>query len=60
MVTFLSKRINDNSYEVVFSDKQTSKVVERFRYTVTGNELTWNWFNGGDQQPAITLVYDKQ
>ena len=59
MVTFLSKRINDNSYEVVFSDKQTSKVVERFRYTVTGNELTWNWFNGGDQQPAITLVYEK-
>ena len=59
-VTFLSNKINDDSYEVVFSDQQTSKVVQRFRYTVIGNELTWNWFNGVDQRPAITMVYDKQ
>ena len=60
MVTFLSKKINDNSYEVVFSDRQTGKVVQTFRYTVIGNELTLNWFKGGDQRPAITLMYDKQ
>ena len=60
MVTFRSKKIDDNSYEVVFSDKQTGKVVQTFRYTVIGNELTLNWFNGDDQRPAITLMYDKQ
>jgi hypothetical protein len=59
-VTFLSKKLNDDSYEVVFTDKQTGKVVQTFRYTVIGNELTLNWFNGGDQKPLITLVYDKQ
>jgi len=60
MVTFLSKKINNNSYEVVFSEKQTGKVVQTLRYTVIGNELTLNWFNGGDQIPGITLIYDKQ
>ena len=60
MVTFLSKKINDNSYEVVFSEKQTGKVVQTLRYTVIGNELTLHWFNGGDQIPGITLIYDKQ
>jgi len=60
MVTFLSKKINDNSYEVVFSEKQTGKVVQTLRYAVIGNELTLNWFNGGDQIPGITLIYDKQ
>lgn len=60
MVTFISKKINDDSYEVVFTDKQTTKVVQTFRYTVIGNELTLNWFNAGDQKPEITLVYDKQ
>jgi hypothetical protein len=60
MVTFLSKKIDDDSYEVVFADKQTGKVVQTFRYTVIGNELTLNWFNGGNRKPAITLVYDKQ
>jgi hypothetical protein len=60
MVTFLSKKINDDSYEVVFTDKQTGKVVQTFRYTVIGNELTLNWSDGSDQKPVITLVYDKQ
>jgi hypothetical protein len=59
-VTFRSKKIDDNSYEVVFSDKQTGKVVQTFRYIVIGNELTLNWFNGDDQRPAITLMYDRQ
>jgi hypothetical protein len=60
MVTFLAKKFDEKSYEVVFSDRQTGKVVQRYRYTVIGNELTLNWYDDGDQRPKMMLVYDKQ
>ena len=60
MLTFVSKKIDDNSYEVVFTDKETGKVKQTFRYIVIGNTLTLDLFNDGDQVSAITLVYDRQ
>ena len=60
--TFVSKKIDDNSYEFVFTDKETGKVTQAFRYTVSpqGNTLTFIGLNSGEAKPQLTLVYDKQ
>jgi hypothetical protein len=60
--TFISKKIEDNSYEFVFTDKETGKVTQTFRYTVStqGNTLTFISLSSGDAQPQLMLVYDKQ
>lgn len=59
--TFISKKIDDNSYEFVFTDKETGKVTQTFRYTVSpeGNTLTFIWLNSSGAKPQLTLVYDK-
>jgi hypothetical protein len=61
-VTFVSKRIDVNNYEVIFTDKETGKISNTFRYTVSPEEntLTFTWFTSGDVSPALMLVYDKQ
>ena len=60
--TFVSKKIDLNSYEFVFTDKETGKVMQTFRYTVStqGNTLTFISLNSGEVKPQLTLVYDKQ
>jgi hypothetical protein len=60
--TFVSKRIDDNSYELVFRDKETGLVTPTSRYTVSpqGNTLTFIWLNSGGDKPQLTLVYDKE
>ena len=60
--TFVSRKIDDNSYEFVFTDKETGKVTQTFRYTVStqGNTLTFISLNSGKAKPQLTLVYDKQ
>ena len=59
---FVSRKIDDNSYEFVFTDKETGKVTQTFRYTVStqGNTLTFISLNSGKAKPQLTLVYDKQ
>jgi hypothetical protein len=60
--TFVSKKIDDTSYEFVFTDKETGEVMQTFRYTVStqGNTLTFISLNSGDSKPQLKLVYDKQ
>jgi hypothetical protein len=60
--TFVSKKIDDNSYELIFRDKETGMVRPTFRYTVSpqGNTLTFIWLNSGGDKPQLTLVYDKE
>jgi len=60
--TFVSKKIDDNSYELVFRDKETSVVTPTFRYIVSpqSNTLTFIWLSSGGGKPALTLVYDKE
>ena len=55
-------KIDDNSYDVILTDKETGKVSHTFKYTVTpdGKTLTFTWMNTGEEQPFSKLVYDKQ
>ena len=58
-VTFVTKRIDENSYEVVITDKETGKESQRFRYTVSpANTLTFLWTKAGET--VSKLVYDKK
>jgi hypothetical protein len=58
-VTFVTKRIDDNSYEVVITDKETGKESQRFRYTVSpANTLTFHWTKAGET--VSKLVSDKK
>jgi hypothetical protein len=59
--TFVSKKIDDNSYEFVFTDKETGNVMETFRYTVSleGDTLTLICVNSDGAKPQMMLVYDK-
>jgi galactose mutarotase-like enzyme len=61
-VTFVSKRIDDNGYEVILTDKETGKVSHTFKYTLSpdGKKLTFTWMNTGEETPFMKLVYDKQ
>jgi hypothetical protein len=61
-VTFVSKKIDDNAYEVILTDKETGKVSHTFKYTVAsdGKTLTFTWMKTGEEQPTSKLVYDKQ
>jgi hypothetical protein len=61
-VTFVSKKIDDNSYDVILTDKETGKVSHTFKYTVTpdGKTLTFTWMKSGEDQAVSKLVYDKQ
>jgi hypothetical protein len=61
-VTFVSKKIDDNSYEVILTDKETGKVSHTFKYTVTPDSktLTFTWMKSGEDQAVSKLVYDKQ
>ena len=61
-VTFVSKKIDDNSYEVILTDKETGKVSHTFKYTISpdGKTLTFTWMNTGEETPFMKLVYDKQ
>ena len=61
-VTFVSKKIDDNGYEVILTDKETGKVSHTFKYTVSpdGKTLTFTWLNAGEETPVMKLVYDKQ
>ena len=61
-VTFVSKKIDDNSYEVILTDKETGKVSHTFKYSVSpdGKTLTFTWMNTGEEKPFMKLVYDKQ
>ena len=61
-VTFVSKKIDDNGYDVILTDKETGKVSHTFKYTVApdGKTLTFTWINAGEEKPVMKLVYDKQ
>jgi hypothetical protein len=61
-VTFVSKKIDANNYEVIFTDRETRNISHTFRYTVSPqqNTLTFTWFRIGDVKPALMLVYDRQ
>ncbi len=60
-VTFISKKIDDNSYDVILTDKETGKVSHTFKYIVAeGKTLTFTWLKAGDEKPVMKLVYDKQ
>jgi hypothetical protein len=61
-VTFVSKRIDDNSYEVILTDKETGKVSNTFKYMVVpdAKTLTFTWMKAGDDKPFMKLVYEKQ
>jgi hypothetical protein len=58
---FVSKKIDDNSYEFVFTDKETGKVTQTFRYMVSpeGNTLTVIFLSSGSGKPQSRLVYEK-
>jgi len=61
-VTFVSKKLDDNSYETIFTDKETGKVAQTFRYNVSPEDstLTFTWLNSGGEAPVMKLVYDRQ
>jgi hypothetical protein len=61
-VTFVSKKIDDNGYELILTDKETGKVSHTFKYNVSpdGKMLTFTWLNAGEETPLMKLVYDKQ
>ena len=61
-VTFVSKKLNENEYETVFTDKETGKVTQTFRYTVSPADktLTFVWLKTGEETPVMKLVYVKQ
>ena len=61
-VTLVSKRIDVNCYEVIFTDKETKDNSHTFRYNVSPqeNKLTFIWLTSDNVTPALTLVYDKQ
>ena len=60
-VTYISKKIDANNYEVILTDKETGKVSHTFRYSVTseGKILTFTWFSSGDEKPVLKFIYDK-
>jgi hypothetical protein len=60
-VTYVSKKIDDNSYEVILTDKETGKISHTFRYSVSpeGKTLTFTWLNSGDEKPQLKFIYDK-
>ena len=60
-VTYVSKKIDANTYEVILTDKETGKISHTFRYSVSseGNTLTFTWLNSGDEKPQVKFVYDK-
>jgi hypothetical protein len=56
---FITKRLDGNAYEVVFTDKKTGREFQRFRYTVApANTLTFVLTRRGET--VSTLVYDKK
>ena len=61
-VTFVSKKMDDNSYDVILTDKETGKVSHTFKYAVSpdGKTLTFTWIDTGEDTPVMKLVYDKQ
>jgi hypothetical protein len=61
-VTFVSKKIDDNGYETILTDKETGKISHTFKYTVApdGKTLTFTWMKTGEDSPFLKLVYDKQ
>jgi hypothetical protein len=61
-VTFVSKRVDDNGYEVILTDTETGKVTHTFKYAVApdGKTLTFTWINADEEKPVMKLVYDKQ
>ena len=61
-VAFVSKKITDNSYEVLLTDKETGKISHTFKYTVVPADktLTFTWTKTGEEQPFMKLFYDKQ
>jgi serine/threonine protein kinase len=60
-VTYVSKKIDANTYEVILTDKETGKISHTFRYSVSseGKTLTFTWLNSGDEKPQVKFVYDK-
>ena len=58
----MSKRIDDNSYEVILTDKETGKVSHTFKYMVApdAKTLTFTWMKAGDDKAFMKLVYEKQ
>lgn len=61
-VSFVSKKIDENSYDVILTDKESGKVSHTFKYAVApaGKTLTFTWLKTGEDKPNLKLVYDKQ
>lgn len=61
-VTFVSKKIDGNNYEVIITDKESGKVSQRFQYIVSANNKmpTFSWMKTGEEKPFLKLVYDKE
>jgi hypothetical protein len=58
-MSFITKKLDEMAYEVVFSEKKTGKELQRFRYTVSpANTLTFLWTKGGET--VSKLVYEKK
>ena len=58
-MSFITKKLDEMAYEVVFSERKTGKELQRFRYTVSpANTLTFLWNKGGET--ASKLVYEKK
>ena len=58
-LSFITRKLDEMAYEVVFSDRKTGKELQRFRYTVSpANTLTFLWTRGGET--VSKLVYQKR
>ena len=61
-VTFVSKKIDGNNYEVLITDKESGKVTQRFQYGISSDNktLTFLWMKTGQDKPFLKMVYDKE
>src|ERR1017187_4867041 len=58
-MSFITKKLDEKAYEVVFSARETGKELQRFRFTVSpANTLTFLSTKGGET--VSKLVYEKK
>ena len=63
-VVFTSKKIDRNSYRVLFADRVNGDATQEFQYTVSSDDktLTFSWLKGSPAKVVVrwVLVYERE
>jgi hypothetical protein len=63
-LVFTAKKIDENSYNVLISDRVNGKATQVFHYTLSSDNktLTFAWIKGSAEKPVVhwALLYDRE